>query len=108
MRVVPPWIQWTWRRPRAPSRGCYPPLPLVGERKDQPPPPPPPPDRGGPSSTEPPRSARGPGAWQSVGLESSGPNAEEGRVPSVLGGALHRRAGGPEFGRAWEAGRGPP
>ena len=41
-----------------------------------------------------------------MGLGSSGPNVEEGRVPSVLGGAVHRRAaGGPEPGRAWEAGR---
>ena len=60
----------------------------------------PPPDRGGPSSTEPPWSARRSGAWRFVGLGSSGPNAEEGRVPSVLGGAVHRRVGGPEFGRA--------
>ena len=49
------------------------------------------------------------GAWRFAGLESSGPRAEEGRVPSVLGGAVHRRvARGPELGRAWEAGRARP
>ena len=65
----------------------------------------PPPDRGGPSSTEPPRSARRSGARRFGGLGPSGPNAEERRVPSVPDGAAHRRvAGGPESGRAWEAG----
>ena len=40
------------------------------------------------------------------GLGSSSPRAGEGRVPSNLGGAVHRRvAGGSESGRAWEAGR---
>ena len=38
--AVPPWIQWRWRRPRALPRGCRPPMPLVGGRKDEPPPPP--------------------------------------------------------------------
>ena len=57
----------------------------------------PPPDRGGPSSPEPSRLARRRlGAWRFVGLGSSGLNVEEGRVPSVLGGAVHRcAAGGP-------------
>ena len=41
-----------------------------------------------------------------MGLGSSSPNVEGGRVPSVLGGVVHRRAaGGPELGRAWKAGR---
>ena len=82
-------------------------LPAVrwgGERIAPPPPPP-----GGPSSTEPPQLARRSGAWRFVGLGLSGPNAKEGRVPSVLGGAVHRRApGGLELGRAWEAGRARP
>ena len=70
----------------------------------------PPPDRGGPSSPEPSRLAwRRLGAGRFVGLGLSGPNAEEGRVPCVLGGAVHQRAaGGPQLGRAWEAGRARP
>ena len=69
----------------------------------------PPPHRGGLSSTQPPRSARRSGAWRFGGLGPSGPNAEKRRVPSVLGGAAHRRvAGGPKSGRAWEAGRARP
>ena len=49
------------------------------------------------------------GAWRFAGLGSLGPGAVEGRVPSMLGGAAHRRvAGGPELGRAWEAGRARP
>ena len=69
----------------------------------------PPPDHVGPSSTEPPRSARRSGALRFGGLGPSGPNAEERRVASVLGGAAHGRvAGGPKSGRAWEAGRARP
>ena len=49
------------------------------------------------------------GAWRLAGLGTSGPRAEEGRVPRTLGGAEHRRAaGGSEPGRAWEAGRARP
>ena len=55
-----------------------------------------------------PRSARL-GVWRFAGLEASGPWAGEGRVPSTLGGAAHRRAaGGPESGRAWDAGQARP
>ena len=69
----------------------------------------PPPARGGRSSTKPPRSARRSGIWCFVGLGSSGPNAVEGRVPNVLGGAVHQRAAGaPKLGRAWEAGQARP
>ena len=46
------------------------------------------------------------GVWRFAGLAASGPRAGEGRVPSTLGGAAHRRvAGGPESGRAWDDGR---
>ena len=59
----------------------------------------------GPTPPGSPRLARL-GAWRFAGLGSSGPNVEEGRVPSILGGAVHRRvAGGPELGRAREAGQ---
>ena len=51
------------------------------------------------SSTEPPRSARRLGAWCFVGLGRVAPTA--GRVPSVVGGAVHRRVvRWPEFGWA--------
>ena len=64
--------------------------------------PPPPP---GPSRL----ASRRLGAWRFTGLGSLGPSVEEGRVPSVLGGALRRRVtGGPELGRACEAGRARP
>ena len=83
----------------------FPPAAVGGEKGSAPPPP----DRGGLSSTETPRSARSSGTRRFVGLGPSGPNAEEGRVPSVLGGNAHRRvAGGPESGRAWQAGRAHP
>ena len=43
------------------------------------------------------------------GPEVVSPNAEEGRVPSVLAGTVYRHAvGGLEFGRAWEARRAHP
>ena len=102
-RAAPQWSRWRRRRPRALARGCHPSLPQGGGEKGSASPPP---DRDGPSSAEPPWSAGRLGAWRFMGLGSSGPNAEEGRVPSVLGGAVHRRVvGGPEFGRAPEAGR---
>ena len=44
-----------------------------------------------------------------MGREASCPGARGGRVPGTLGGAAHRRAaGGPESGRACEAGRARP
>ena len=53
-----------------------------------------------------PRSAGRSGLGRFGGLGSPGPRAKGGRVPHILGGAVHRRAaGGPESGRAWEAGR---
>ena len=49
------------------------------------------------------------GGWHFAGLGTSGPRAEEGRVPRTLGGAVHRRVtGGSESRRAWEAGRARP
>ena len=69
--------------------GLLPPHPLF----DDPPPPPP----------------RVPPVSPVRRLAASGPSAGEGRVPRTLGGAVHRRvAGGPEPGRAWEAGRARP
>ena len=103
VRAMPPWIRWRRRRPREPAQGRRPSL-QVGGRKDEQPPRP---IAVAPHFLSP--SGRRLGAWRFVGLGSSGPNVEEGRVPSVLGGAVHRRAaGGPELGRAWEAGRARP
>ena len=46
------------------------------------------------------------GVWRFVGLEEPRSKAGGGRVPSTLGGAAHRRAaGGPNSGRACDAGR---
>ena len=62
----------------------------------------------GPSSTKPPQSARRSSAGRFQGLGLLGPSAEEGRVPSVVGGGggVHQRdAGRAEAGSAWEAGR---
>ena len=82
-----------------------PPPPLAGVRMVLLPPPPP--VGCGPSPPGSPRLARL-GIWRFAGLGSSGPRAEEGRVPSILGGAVHRRvAGGSEPGRA-EAGQARP
>ena len=76
--------------------GCRPPL-LAGVRRD---PLPPPPVSSGLTSPGSPQLGRL-GARRFAGLESSGPRVEDGRVPSTLGGAVHRRVvGGPELGRA--------
>ena len=49
------------------------------------------------------------GVWRFAGLEESRSKAGAGPVPSTLGGAAHRRAaGGPESGRACDAGRARP
>ena len=83
--------------------------PAVGERRTGQRPPLP--DVLAPHSPHPPRSARRSSLGHFGGLESSGPRAEGGRVPSVMGGGggMHQRdAGGAEAGRAWEAGRARP
>ena len=105
-RATLPWSGRRWRRPRAAARGRRPPRVVEGGEKGSASPPP---DRGGLSSAKPPRPTRGLGVWCFVGLGSSGPSDEEGRVPGALGGAVHRRVvEGPEQGRAWEAGRARP
>ena len=77
-RVVPPGRWWGGERVNVPPTRAYWPL-FHG----------------------PPQSARRLSAGCFGGLGLSGPSAEEGRVPSVLGGAAHRRdTGGPEAGRA--------
>ena len=108
--VVPPRPPRGRRKPGGSVPGCCPPPPPppagLGDRGTAAPPPvarcePPPP----PGS---PRLSRL-GVWRFAGPEASGPRAGEGRVPSTLGGAAHRRAaGGPESGRAWDAGRARP
>ena len=52
----------------------------------------------------PPGQSRGQATGLFFGLGSCGPNAEEGRPPNALGGAVHQRAArGEELGSAWEA-----
>ena len=102
--LAPPWPALA-EEDEGTGLGLLPPPPLAGVIGGLLPPHPltvaPPPPRS-------PRLARL-GAWRFTGLGTSGPRAEEGRVPKSLGGAGHRRvAAGSEPGRAWEAGRARP
>ena len=81
--------------PASSRPGLFPPADGGGKEMSTPPPA----ELMGPSSTEPPRLARRSRAGHFGGLGLSGSSADERRVPSVLGGAAHRRdAGGPRPG----------
>ena len=91
------------REPGWPASGCCPHPPPVGSGDKGFVAPPPTARCDTPPGTH--RLARL-GVSRFAGLEASGPRAGEGRVPSTLGGAAHRRAaGGPLSGRACDAGR---